>query len=586
MESVTAPVLAGTPTAGGSLVAGTTYYYTVIALSSRSDAYQYIGTNKNVMWSPISNQISFTADATNKSIALSWDKPTELSAFDDAQWGVFIYRSTSSTATPQKITTGGASRDPLVSTLTFTDDGTKTVANYYYPVLGVPRLLVPDGTAGSPVYLETIYTWLVANGWSAFIERSADEAYASKSQSWVLRFTIYNTGYLRFENYSNVTHNGTIWTSSTATLQMGEYNVDGAFKGVCYSYNFNSAYWYVEGTFIVYGSYLRFSNNAGAPAYYYGTNGKLICEATIWNEKFTGEMTSGTLGFIKNSIVHYCTGMFPSRKFFVDNVMVKKTAYAFYGYYGEAFMGMRGIKFEKTGTDIFFHKSTTVGVMHAVNIDIPNTTPTAGYSSNREKFSVLRKYEFLCKVIDESGDAISGATVELSDNTGIKYTITTNASGEVYLAKRTATSGSTTTLVDTSQNWTVNSLVDHIVDITAGTGLGQGAWILSNTSNTITFQGAIETAPASGSSYEIRLQPIKEKYYCVDSTSTYTLVSYNPFTLTISKAGYETYTSELTLTAKVDQTIALKTVTNTRVSVDGRVYTALSPEMGSGSILG
>lgn len=66
----------------------------------------------------------------------------------------------------------------------------------------------------------------------------------------------------------------------------------------------------------------------------------------------------------------------------------------------------------------------------------------------------------------------------------------------------TATSGTTTTLVDTNQNFTVNSLVGYSIRIWSGTAEGQVRPIVSNTANSITWVTA-GTAPDATSQYFI-----------------------------------------------------------------------------------
>lgn len=72
----------------------------------------------------------------------------------------------------------------------------------------------------------------------------------------------------------------------------------------------------------------------------------------------------------------------------------------------------------------------------------------------------------------------------------------------------TATGGSTTTLVRTGAGWTVNQWAGLFVFIVSGTGAGQMARIVSNTTDTLTVQdnilgGALGVALASGSVYQI-----------------------------------------------------------------------------------
>ncbi|MFX1300367.1 MAG: hypothetical protein ACFFDE_05435, partial [Promethearchaeota archaeon] len=68
----------------------------------------------------------------------------------------------------------------------------------------------------------------------------------------------------------------------------------------------------------------------------------------------------------------------------------------------------------------------------------------------------------------------------------------------------TATGGSTTTLEDSSKNWDTDEFANgYTLVIYDGTGEGQSADIVSNTSNTLTF-GTLSTAPDSTSRYKIK----------------------------------------------------------------------------------
>lgn len=68
--------------------------------------------------------------------------------------------------------------------------------------------------------------------------------------------------------------------------------------------------------------------------------------------------------------------------------------------------------------------------------------------------------------------------------------------------KGTATSGTTTTLADTSKNWTVNQWAGKYLRITSGTGEDQIRVVASNTATTLTW-GAAGTAPTTTSQYVI-----------------------------------------------------------------------------------
>ena len=68
-----------------------------------------------------------------------------------------------------------------------------------------------------------------------------------------------------------------------------------------------------------------------------------------------------------------------------------------------------------------------------------------------------------------------------------------------------ATAGTTTTVTDTTNTWTVNQFqptalgISYQVRIVSGTGAGQVATIQSNTANVLTVNPAFTTAPAANS---------------------------------------------------------------------------------------
>jgi hypothetical protein len=77
-----------------------------------------------------------------------------------------------------------------------------------------------------------------------------------------------------------------------------------------------------------------------------------------------------------------------------------------------------------------------------------------------------------------------------------------DAGDPTNFASGTATSATSTTLVNTSKTWTVNSWANYQVRITAGTGVGQIRIITSNTSNTLTVP-TWTTTPDATSQYAI-----------------------------------------------------------------------------------
>ena len=72
----------------------------------------------------------------------------------------------------------------------------------------------------------------------------------------------------------------------------------------------------------------------------------------------------------------------------------------------------------------------------------------------------------------------------------------------------TATGGTSTTLIDTAQTWTVDEWAGAIIKITSGTGEGQWREVVSNTVDTITVSGW-STTPDNTSVYYISLNNSK-----------------------------------------------------------------------------
>lgn len=107
----------------------------------------------------------------------------------------------------------------------------------------------------------------------------------------------------------------------------------------------------------------------------------------------------------------------------------------------------------------------------------------------------------------------------------------------------TATSGSTSTIVQTGKVWGVDQWKGWLVRITGGTGSGQIKRIRTNSATTLTFTGGapsgglFATAPASGSTYTIYQGPMVETGKAT-SGSTTTIVDSGANWSTGQWAGY------------------------------------------------
>ena len=152
---------------------------------------------------------------------------------------------------------------------------------------------------------------------------------------------------------------------------------------------------------------------------------------------------------------------------------------------------------------------------------VTNTT-NATISDNTKSWKVNQWIGYWVRITAGAGSP-NGSTgainplLQITSNTATTLTLsgvfattppdtTSSYSIEDILASGVATSGSTTTLVNSTKSggsaWTANQWTNSRVRITGGTGLGQTSIIASNTGDTLTI-GTVGTAIASGSIYEI-----------------------------------------------------------------------------------
>lgn len=98
--------------------------------------------------------------------------------------------------------------------------------------------------------------------------------------------------------------------------------------------------------------------------------------------------------------------------------------------------------------------------------------------------------------------------------------------GNIEVAS-TATSGTTTTIVETAQTYDVNQYIDYVVWIVAGTNIGDYRPITSNTADTLTISPAFDSAIDNTSQFRITKLGYKDE--TVDGTGTdFQFVRYQP----------------------------------------------------------
>ncbi len=139
-------------------------------------------------------------------------------------------------------------------------------------------------------------------------------------------------------------------------------------------------------------------------------------------------------------------------------------------------------------------------------------TATGGASSTLIATASWTTDEWANKSVQITSGSASGQSRRIVSNTSNTLTIegtwTATTGGQ-------ATSGTTTTLDDATQNWTVDAFAGKTLELLAGTGAPASATIVSNTATTITISGSFATAPAFGTTYRVLAVP--------DATSAYTI---------------------------------------------------------------
>lgn len=148
-------------------------------------------------------------------------------------------------------------------------------------------------------------------------------------------------------------------------------------------------------------------------------------------------------------------------------------------------------KGETTGTEGFATSGSTTTIVDT----------TKNWEPNYWSRTVNRKV----RIVEGTG---VGAEIAITSNTATtltfaaqSFTVDTTTRYVIMDTFGTATSGSTTTLVDTAQNWETNYWVGSRVRFLSGTSQGNEYAITSNTSTTLTF--AVGTAPDTSTAYAI-----------------------------------------------------------------------------------
>lgn len=215
---------------------------------------------------------------------------------------------------------------------------------------------------------------------------------------------------------------------------------------------------------------------------------------------------------------------------------------------------------------------------------------SSGSGTNNKIYCTL---SLVLKIIDVNGIGISDVFVQIINNTGTTvFTGYTQIDGYVGQDNGTTTSATTSLIMDSSKTWTVNQYRFKEIFITSGNGIGQRRYIpIQSTTpyNALPLVPNFQVTPVAGDRFIIipyinwlLVEPLIEE---TTATIWSKYTEYNPFTILISKAGYESYSAIIFMKEKTVSTITLKPIKNIRMSLDGEVYKALQPEQGSNSTL-
>lgn len=550
--SVTILAAPTSPTAtkavGGSLAA-TTYYYRIVGVYRRSTTMTYV----NQIGIP-SAEVRDTTDAVRAQIDLTWNAVAGANDY-------LIYRSkVSGDYDPATAHCLG-----LVGNVTaYSDTGAAALAKYVYYPYGLPKIAITGGTEGAPNTDADVYTAYVTAGMDANLySRSADVYGAVYDYHFV--------GYLNidgaFRILKGVTlHLDGLWDSTANAIFLMGTLASGATKEGAALIRTG---WYA-GT-LHYGIYKWYASRVQDRGYidYDGQAYKRYAQAptsyATWDVRDSivdgfNFADIGGAGLIDNSYL-YLPGGIHTAMLAVSNIKISG-AYVIYCYYaGASTYGnpwCRGVKQGGGNADIRFHIQAITTKYHAINHQWFTDPPTAAAASNPTYLTVYRCYDGLIKCVDVLGNPVAGVKVTLTDALGNVLTPeVSDADGYVWMASGTATGGSTTTIVDTSKSWTANVLVDFLAEIYSGTGIGSFQSIKSNNGTTITWKGAVPTAPVAGSKYRVKVILSSHAYQGKAAIPYYDTTAINPWTLRAVKAGYEMTVMELSPTAEFSYVVPM-----------------------------
>ena len=527
-SSAPASPTASTGTATGDLTSGKTYYYK-IAVYTGSTMTQGVPTS----------EISATADSKG-SIDLSW------TAVSGAT-GYHIWRTPTSGDYSLHLTTSGGSshldhdyqmmylnngKSPYgphytTSGTTFTDLGTSSernsvYTNYYlawhnmYLIdTGSGEIKVTGGTETTPATMDDVYSDAVANGYTSQFNKVYDNGgrrvFVCKDRFRMddyfedNAFELIYYRDLLFWYGTPESHIGEMYGTSDMTYRPTKFTAFSPVgRGVNGTVQFKNSTMYSVEFDRDYGEN-EDADDGKKPLYSLQMNGNIyLNNTTLKNVKFkNGYYQQISLDELHNwdtvDVMRNNRGLLFYSNFDSDstfnNVRIYNAQFDTTSYTSSLNIMFKNSKFyNTTNTHRFYHISNHIRTL--LDCEFPNghNMPTSITTAVDDGTNELHlKWSFDVMVVDEQGNAVSGASVKLEDSQGNVTNLTTDANGQI----------------------TTQELHEAVYskDISIG-----------------------------------------------DTGSFDKTVTYNPYTLTITKSGYKKYVSQGSITTTVSEIISLSKV--------------------------
>lgn len=250
-----------------------------------------------------------------------------------------------------------------------------------------------------------------------------------------------------------------------------------------------------------------------------------------------------------------------SRRMAFNDLIFKNCNTGIYNY------GMGGVttllNMKTKNTPLLVDVDTSGWTLRLVNPEIETWHVNVRYGNTY----IYRVHSIDLRITDSNNFAIPGTVVNIYDlDNNLVVNMTTVSDGRL-IDNGTATSGSPTSLFDTSKSWAIDVFKGYLVEITVGTGAGQIRGIETNTATEIKIGGGAsnwwKTNPDSTSEYKIT--PVLEYGYIPHGVGD-TFTMRTPHTMTITSTGYVPKRFNFTVDEKINWLIPLTETTTSTTS--------------------